>query len=219
MIVREAAKVRNRLTTWYVSSDTTPGVEYTIHNKRDVVSHRKIWSCSCPDFTNRRLFNRENCKHIHEVQKFLTDQAATQLQQTWSPTVPDDVKSIISTLMAGFNSAVGLTLWSLVSFLRGPDTRFSGALKQKTTAVLRAKLGMVNGMVDTNFSDEPFGIELLRKYAADDFSYRFTFQSELRNALVAEFGRQGAVPEVVTEHFANHYAEALIAAYKLGYIK
>src|SRR5579864_5365638 len=76
MQVREAAKVGNRQTTWYVDSDS--GVTYIIHNKRNQVSHRKVWTCNCPDFTERRQFNGTDCKHIDEVQRYLDLKVAAQ---------------------------------------------------------------------------------------------------------------------------------------------
>jgi hypothetical protein len=218
MNVREAAKVRNRLSTWYVESETTPGTEYIVHNKRSEVSHRKTWTCNCLDFTERQFYRGGICKHIQAVQNFRNLQIAKAeaekaLSTPAATPVLLSVKDIIATLMTGFKQPEGLSLWNLVSFLRGPDTVGSWKLKSKTTAVLRAKLGMAKGLVDTNFMDEPFGIELVRKYFGLNDGRKYEFQSRLSEELRSEF------PQVVTEHFANHYSEALMTAYKLGYIK
>lgn len=213
MNVRESAKVGNRLSTWYVESETTAGLEYIIHNKRNQVSHRKVWTCDCPDFTNRQFFKGGICKHIQAVQNFRNLQIAKEEASKSLPATALGVKEIISTLMAGLAGTDGILLWSLVSFLRGPDTKQSWQMKAKTTAVLRVKLGLKKGLVDTNFYDEPFGMEILRRYPEPGNHY--VFHSALRDALINEFGGS----EVVTEHFSQHYGEALLAAQKLGYIK
>jgi hypothetical protein len=214
MNVREAAKVANRLSTWYVESETTPGTEYIVHNKRNQVSHRKVWTCNCLNFTEKQFCVGGICKHIQAVQNFRNVQIAKEAANKAILTTSLGVKEVISTLMAGLAGTDGLTLWSLVSFLRGPDTTSSWQLKAKTTAVLRVKLGLKGGLVDTNFVDEPFGIEILRRYREGIPSHHHEFQSELQVALIDEFG-----VKVVTEHFSQHYGEALLVAFKLGYIK
>lgn len=213
MNVREASKVKNRLSTWYVESETTPGTEYIVHNKRNTVSHRKVWTCDCLDFTNRQFFRGGICKHIQAVQNFRTLQIAKESAN--KTVLAGGVKEIISTLMAGFAGSDGVTLWNLVSFLRGPDTVNSWRMKAKTTSVLRSKLGLAKGLVDSNSYDEPFGIEILRRYSGNVVGQYYEFHGALKAALLEKFGGS----TVVTEHFSQHYGEALRSAFKLGYIK
>jgi hypothetical protein len=51
--------------TFYVSSDSHPGVEYTVQHIRKPGMNR--WQCSRPQFFYRCVAKRRNCKHVHFV--------------------------------------------------------------------------------------------------------------------------------------------------------
>ncbi len=63
MIVRQA---RHSNETWYVSGDS--GTDYSVHFKFHPLIGIRIWTCNCPDFTERKQWHGETCKHIDEVQ-------------------------------------------------------------------------------------------------------------------------------------------------------
>lgn len=63
--VRPAQHHTSGIRTYYVPSDSKPGVEYTVQyiRKRGM----KRWQCSCPQFFFRCVPKRRQCKHIHLV--------------------------------------------------------------------------------------------------------------------------------------------------------
>ena len=63
MIIRQA---KHSIETWYVSGDS--GTEYSVHFKVHPLIGYRVWTCNCPDFTERRQWHAETCKHIDEVQ-------------------------------------------------------------------------------------------------------------------------------------------------------
>lgn len=67
MFVRSAQVTRNgHVETWYVSGDS--GTDYSVHFKFHPLIGIRIWTCNCPDFTERKQWRGETCKHIDEVQ-------------------------------------------------------------------------------------------------------------------------------------------------------
>lgn len=70
MIVRQA---KHSHETWYVisTSETSFGPvdnQYSVHFKIHPLLGFRIWTCNCPDFTERKQWQGETCKHIDEVQ-------------------------------------------------------------------------------------------------------------------------------------------------------
>jgi hypothetical protein len=215
MTIRPAAKVRNRQTTFYVTGDS--GTEYIVHNKRNAVTHRKVWTCNCPDFTERRQFNNTHCKHIVEVQRDLMAKAADAIiaahiqipaGATYSngvdsqPSLPT-VRQTLDTVVRVLNGPNGRQLWHILTALRGPDNG-SISLKSTTTAEIRGAIGIkgfFTGAVCTNYG--AFGKDI----QGEPVNIRDTIFQKLRDQYDVE------------SHFAYHYAEALIALKQLGYIK
>jgi hypothetical protein len=195
MQIREAAKVRNRQTTWYVTSDTTPGVEYIVHNKRNVVSHHMMWTCNCPDFTERQQFKNGQCKHITAVQNHAVNQEYVSL-----PTVNQVIDTIVRVLNGPRDQAK--QLWDVLTILRGPDNDDS-ALKAVTTAPLRGAIGLNPGTGTGAIinHDDPFGKNV--ESGIEDY-----------HRIMDKLTRIGAQP-----HFAAHYRLALLTLKSLGYVK
>jgi hypothetical protein len=202
MQIREAAKVRNRQTTWYVTSDTTPGVEYIVHNKRNVVSHHKVWTCNCPDFTERRQFNGTDCKHIDVVKHELFMQQAAQ-EATKAVLTEMTVNQVIDMVVRVLNGPrdQAKQLWDVLTILRGPDNDDT-YLKAITTAPLRGAIGLNPGTGAVINHENPFG---------KDFHPETNDYYVLVRELIE---RHKAQP-----HFAGHYRSALFTLKSLGYIK
>ena len=194
MQIREAAKERNRQTTWYVIGDS--GTEYIVHNKRNAISHHKVWTCNCPDWTERRQFNGTDCKHIVEVQSFVNLKIAREAADAVVPTV----KQVIDTVVRVFNGprAEAKLLWDILTALRGPDSN-DDDLKAITTAPIRGVIGIKSaGNTGVIVSDaRPFGTDL-------DFYV-------IVDQLMREHKAQA--------HFASHYRAAVAALKQLGYVK
>jgi hypothetical protein len=211
MQIRPAAKTRNRQTTFYVDSDS--GATYIVHNKRHTVSHRKVWTCNCPDFTERRQFNGTQCKHIDTVQaQIRLDSYATAAYaasaQAQAQTPVTNVRQLLDTIVTVLNGprTEAKQLWDILTALRGPDSD-SSDLKDLTTARIRGaiRLNHGNGGGAIVSNDKPFGSELNLNTPYSD-AYR-----KLVTDLMNEHSAQA--------HFANHYRAALLALKKLGYIK
>lgn len=212
MQIRPAAKTRNRQTTFYVDGDS--GVTYIVHNKH-TVSHRKVWTCNCPDFTERRQFTGTQCKHIDAVQAQIrldnsaavASSAYTASAQAQAQTPVTNVRQLLDTIVTVLNGprTEAKQLWDVLTALRGPDSD-SSQLKDLTTARIRGAIGLKdgNGGGAIVSHDKLFGSELnLGMFAGDGAR----FVTDLMN----DHHAQG--------HFAGHYRAALIALKELGYIK
>jgi hypothetical protein len=206
MQIREAAKVQNRQTTWYVIGDS--GTEYIVHNKRNAVSHHKVWTCNCPDFTERRQFKNQECKHILEVRNFVNLKVAAQAAEValniniYGDSVPA-VKDVLDLVVKTLNGKNGKQLWQVLTALRGPDNGHT-EMKNITTAEIRGALGIkgyyTGAITHTNGA---FGKEI-----------DSDLHSEIFSTLKRKFGSAA-----VEYHFVDHYADALKALKELGYIK
>jgi predicted nucleic acid-binding Zn finger protein len=196
MQVKEASKVRNRQTTWYVTSETDSLVQYIIHNKRNEVTHRKMWTCNCPDFTERKQFTGGTCKHIDEVQFFVQSKERIERAQAQIVDVKQLVNQIVTVLKGPRSEAK--QLWDILTALRGPDDG-NTELKEITTSAIRAAIGLGQNSVGALVSSSrPFGAD-------------FDLSAELTHELLANYKAQ--------YHFALHYWQALQALKQLGYIK
>ncbi len=51
--------------TFYIASESKPGVQYVVQFIRR--AHQCRWFCDCADFKFRRLARRRHCKHLHEL--------------------------------------------------------------------------------------------------------------------------------------------------------
>ena len=155
MNIRPAAKTRNRQTTWYVPSETDPTQDpYIVHNKRHTVSHRKVWTCNCPDFTERRQFNGTQCKHIDAVQaQIRLDNSAALASSAYTASAPaqtpvTNVRQLLDTIVTVLNGprTKAKQLWDVLTALRGPDSDSdSSQLKDLTTARIRGAIGLKDG--------------------------------------------------------------------------
>jgi hypothetical protein len=198
MQVKEASKVRNRQTTWYVTSETGSLVQYIIHNKRNEVTHRKVWTCNCPDFTERKQFTDGTCKHIDEVQFFVQSKERIECAH-----VKQLVDQIVTVLKGPRSEAK--QLWDILTALRGPDD-CNIELKEITTAAIRAAIGLGQNSVGAVVnSSRPFGADL---NLSADFTPDYY---KLQELLVDDYKAQ--------YHFVIHYRQALQALKQLGYIK
>jgi hypothetical protein len=65
--VRPAEHHTLGIRTFYVASDSQPGVEYAVQHIRKQGMNR--WQCSCPQFFFRCAAKRRHCKHIHFVRQ------------------------------------------------------------------------------------------------------------------------------------------------------
>jgi hypothetical protein len=63
MTIRAAHNRTSGVRTFYVASESQPGVEYVAQFIRRAGQRR--WFCDCADFTFRRLARRRHCKHLH----------------------------------------------------------------------------------------------------------------------------------------------------------
>lgn len=63
--VRPAEHHTSGIRTFYVSSESRPGVEYCVQHIRKQGMNR--WQCSCPQFFYRCVAKRCHCKHIRFV--------------------------------------------------------------------------------------------------------------------------------------------------------
>jgi hypothetical protein len=68
--IRPAEHHRSGVHTYYVSSDSRPGLEYAVQHIRKPGMNR--WQCSCPQFFFRSTAKRRHCKHIHSVRRVET---------------------------------------------------------------------------------------------------------------------------------------------------
>ena len=173
MNIRPAAKTRNRQTTFYVDGDS--GVTYIVHNKRHTVSHRKVWTCNCPDFTERRQFTGTQCKHIDAVQAQIQLEsiaAAAIFHSAQAQTPVTNVRQLLDTIVTVLNGprTEAKQLWNVLTALRGPDSD-SSYLKDLTTARIRGAIGLKDGngggaIVSNN---KPFGSELNIRLCSDAY--------------------------------------------------
>ena len=195
MQIRPAAKTRNRQTTFYVDSDS--GVTYIVHNKRHSVSHRKVWTCNCPDFTERRQFTGTQCKHIDAVQaKIRLDTPVDQDPQRPLPSVRGVLDMVVSVLNGPVRSRAG-QLWDVLTALRGPDSD-DYKLKDLTTATIRHAIGLK--------SDSQPGIRVVEKVP---FGAKRVIDApgQLPDSVVSDLINQ----HKAQYHFAVHYRSALLA--------
>jgi len=65
LAIRAAHNHTPGVRTFYVASESHPGMEYVAQFIRR--AHQRRWFCNCPDFTFRRLPRRRHCKHLHEL--------------------------------------------------------------------------------------------------------------------------------------------------------
>jgi len=207
MQIREAAKVRNRQTTWYVPSETNPTQDpYIVHNKRNEISHHKVWTCNCPDFTERRQFNGTDCKHIDAVRTYVSLKIAAEAVErsvTGAP-VRETLDSIVKILKGPRTEAK--QLWDILTALRGPDSD-NNDLKAITTASIRGAIGLNQNNVGAITNNEkPFGADL-------DLNAGSQGYYEIADKLRANFRDQAQF------HFISHYRAALTALKQLDYIK
>jgi hypothetical protein len=62
MTLRTAQHHTSGVHTFYVASDSNPGIEYAVQHIRRAGMNR--WQCSCPQFFFRCAAKRRHCKHI-----------------------------------------------------------------------------------------------------------------------------------------------------------
>jgi hypothetical protein len=204
MTIRPATNKGNRETTFYVMGDS--GREYIIHHKRNLVSHRRVWTCNCPDFTERRQFNGTFCKHIVEVQVDQAKQAllnAAVATQASAVATPSGTKQMLDSIISFLNNAPyeeSRQLWDVLTALRGPDDN-NTSLKSITTARIRGVLGLrPNGAAGAVVDD---GVPIHNDASGYDMFYKL----------------KETVDNTVSYHFAKHYAYAVATLRALGYIK
>jgi hypothetical protein len=65
MTIRAANNRTAGVRTFYVASESQPGIQYVAQFIRRGRQCR--WFCDCPDFKFRRLARRRHCKHLHEL--------------------------------------------------------------------------------------------------------------------------------------------------------
>jgi hypothetical protein len=65
MTVRPAEHHTSGIHTFYVGSDSQPGVEYSVQHICKTGMNR--WQCSCPQHFYRCVARRRHSKHIHFV--------------------------------------------------------------------------------------------------------------------------------------------------------
>ena len=63
--IRAASNHTRGVRTFYVTSESKPGVEYVVQFIRR--SHQCRWFCDCADFKFRRVFRRRHCKHLRQI--------------------------------------------------------------------------------------------------------------------------------------------------------
>lgn len=69
-VIRPARHHTPGIRTFYVVSDSDPGVEYSVQHIRRRGMNR--WQCSCPQFFYRCVVRRRHCKHIRCVRRGVT---------------------------------------------------------------------------------------------------------------------------------------------------
>jgi len=67
MTLRAAGHHTSGIHTFYVASESQPGVGYCVQHIRKPGMNR--WQCSCPQFYFRCAAKRRHCKHIHFVRR------------------------------------------------------------------------------------------------------------------------------------------------------
>jgi hypothetical protein len=65
MTIRSANNRTAGVRTFYVASESQPGVEYVVQFIRR--SRQCRWFCDCSDFKFRRLSRRRHCKHARAL--------------------------------------------------------------------------------------------------------------------------------------------------------
>lgn len=194
-------KTNMPVVTRYVTGDS--GNRYIVHHKRNSVTHRKVWTCDCKDFTERRVFQNTLCKHIEFIQKMFPSHQQKQTFNSTPPIVPT-VRTILNQIVQflnGIERSEVQDLWNILTVLRGPDSD-DDALKEKTTASLRGALGLkVCGAIINTHS--PFGTDYLNS-------------NYLRIAGIEQLKKSFPGTQ---HHFADHYFLALGALKRQGYIK
>ena len=63
--VRAANNRTPGVRTFYVASQSRPGVQYVVQFIRRAGQRR--WFCGCGDFKFRKLARKRHCKHIHQL--------------------------------------------------------------------------------------------------------------------------------------------------------
>lgn len=67
MTLRPSEHRASGIRTFYVGSDSRPGIEYSVQHIRRRGMNR--WQCSCPQFFYRCVSRRRHCKHIRFVRR------------------------------------------------------------------------------------------------------------------------------------------------------
>jgi hypothetical protein len=208
MRIRTAVNPKNQGSTYYVTGDHE--TEYIVHHKRNAVSHRRAWTCNCPDFTERRQFRNDICKHIQFVATMMiipsTQLAPAPIPVSVSVSAPASVLSVSATAKSVLESVVSVLnsdtddagiLWDILTALRGPDNS-DDKVKNKTTARIRHVIGLKSSTRSgaiTN-TEKPVG--------ANQITYFWATLDAVRTHVSAE------------PHFLSHYTKALIGLRKLG---
>lgn len=65
MTIRTAHNHTSGVRTFYVASESQPGVQYVAQHIRRAGQRR--WFCDCADFKFRRLARKRHCKHLHQL--------------------------------------------------------------------------------------------------------------------------------------------------------
>lgn len=68
-VIRPAQNHSQGIHTYYVPSNSKPGVEYAVQQIRKPGMNR--WQCSCPQFFFRCAAKRRHCKHVRIVRREL----------------------------------------------------------------------------------------------------------------------------------------------------
>ena len=203
-MIRTAKPIRGRINTFYVPSETIPGKQYIVHNTRHHKSHRRAMTCDCKDFTERRIFNGEVCKHIQAVVAEYPDVCRKPLQapvclqaHTKSATAKSALSIVVEVLNA--NNAESQYLWDILTALRGPDNG-DVYVKHLTTAALRGAIGLKSSNYGAIINHNPLVVN-------GDF---FNTCKEVISTL--------NVKSLLTpgEHFITHYAKAVVTIRRLG---
>lgn len=223
MNIRLSAKASHRSNTFYVQSVTHSDVEYIVHNRRNAVSHRKTWTCNCPDFTERQVIKNGTCKHIESVRlhqriglpPFSTafDGPAVALTAPVVPT-PSTARAALEGVVAVLNGGgrESSLLWDILTALRGPDDG-SDTLKDVTTAPLRGLIGMKSHPNAIVLNNVPLGYEEVKAEfeANPKMSYsRDHAYDAASDPICRKFEK---LP--IQNHFLFHYMKALQSAIEL----
>lgn len=65
MTIRAAQNHTSGVRTFYIASQSQPGVQYVAQHIRRAGQRR--WFCDCADFKFRRLARKRHCKHLHAL--------------------------------------------------------------------------------------------------------------------------------------------------------